>query len=132
MPQFGGLVRLIGYEWWAKPQAGQQARLLTFWLALDAGPSSTVYAEPALRTFVHLLDAEQRVAAGVDVLGVAPDTWRAGDVIVQLHAMDAPDKAGTYAVEVGWYVPPDGPRLSVDGTDAPGQRVLLRRVEIGE
>lgn len=131
-PQFGGLVRLIGYEWLSKPQAGQQARLLTFWLTLDTGPGSTVYAEPALRTFVHLLDAEQRVAAGVDVLGVAPDTWRPGDVIVQLHVMDAPDRAGTYAVEVGWYVPPDGPRLSVDGIDAPGQRVLLKRVEIGE
>jgi hypothetical protein len=131
-PQFGGLVRLVGYEWLVKPQVGQQSRLLTFWLALETGPSSTVYAEPALRTFVHLLDAEQRVAAGVDVLGVAPDTLRAGDVIVQLHAFVAPDRTGTYAVEVGWYVPPEGPRLPVDGIDAPGQRILFEHVEIGE
>jgi hypothetical protein len=63
----------------------------------------------------------------VDVLGAAADTWRPGDTVVQLHRLTLPPQAGTYAVELGWYVPPSGPRLSVDvgGLGAPGDRVLL-------
>jgi hypothetical protein len=99
---------------------------------LDTGPSSTVYGEPALRTFLHVLNREQQVAGGVDVLGAAADTWRTGDLIVQLHAFTWPEEAGSYAVEVGWYVPPSGPRLAIEGIDAPGQRVLLPLVEISK
>jgi hypothetical protein len=66
----------------------------------------------------------------VDVLGAASDTWRAGDILVQLHRLALPPQAGSYAVEVGWYVPPDGPRLPVDGVDAPGDRVLLAPVRV--
>ncbi|MFN2155229.1 MAG: ArnT family glycosyltransferase [Anaerolineae bacterium] len=129
-PEFGGLVRLVGYEWLAPPRVGESAQLLTYWRAMETGPRSTVYGEPALRTFVHLLDQEGHVAARVDVLGAAPDTWQPGDVIVQLHTFDAPPQAGRYAVEVGWYVPPDGPRLGVDGVEAPGDRILLESVEV--
>jgi hypothetical protein len=128
---FGGLVRLLGYEWLTPPQPGQTAHLLTFWQALDTGPSSTHYGEPALRTFLHLLSGDQ-VAAGEDVLGAAPDTWLPGDVIVQLHSFTSPASPGTYAAELGWYIPPDGPRLSVDGIDAPGDRILLEPVEVHE
>jgi hypothetical protein len=129
-PEFSGLVRLVGYEWLAPPRAGESAQLLTYWRAVETGPRSTLYGEPALRTFLHLLDQEGRVAARVDVLGAAPDTWQPGDVIVQLHTFDAPPQAGRYAVEIGWYVPPDGPRLSVDGIEAPGDRILLAPVEV--
>jgi len=129
-PTCGGLVRLLGYEWLSPPRAGADARLLTFWTALGAGPSSTLYGEPALRTFAHLLDGNSLVA-GVDVLGAAPDTWQAGDVIVQVHAFAAPASPGSYAVEVGWYAPPDGPRLPVGPVAAPGDRILLERVEVG-
>lgn len=130
-PQFGGLVRLAGYEWLTPPQAGAAARLLTFWQALDTGPGATRYGEPALRIFVHLIEGDQVVRAG-DELGAAPDAWRVGDTIVQLHAFTFPDSPGRYAVELGWYVPPDGPRLAVDGLDAPGERVLLDPVEVYE
>jgi 4-amino-4-deoxy-L-arabinose transferase-like glycosyltransferase len=129
-PAFGGLVRLVGYEWLAPPRAGEPAQLLTYWRALETGPRSTLYGEPALRTFLHLLDQQGQVAARVDVLGAAPDTWQPGDVIVQLHTLDAPTQPGRYAVEVGWYVPPDGPRLGVDESEAPGERVLLEPVEV--
>jgi hypothetical protein len=134
-PEFGGLVRLAGYRWLAVHEtgahrAGAPAALLTFWQALDTGPSATLYGEPALRTFVHLLDRAQGVAAGVDVLGAAADTWQAGDTIVQLHRLTLPQEPGSYAVEVGWYVPPNGPRLPVDGVDAPWERVLLAPVQV--
>ena len=86
-----------------------------------------MYGEPALRTFLHLLDREQALAAGVDVLGAAADTWRVGDTLIQLHSLTLPPRAGTYAVEVGWYVPPMGPRLpaAAGAVSAPGERVLL-------
>jgi hypothetical protein len=129
-PQFGGLLRLSGYEWLTAPRPGGAAQLLTYWTVLASGPSSTIYGEPALRTFAHLLDRDQVVVGGVDTLGAAPDTWLAGDAIVQLHSFRFPNGQGTYAVEVGWYVPPDGPRLPIDGVDAPGQRILLRHVEL--
>jgi hypothetical protein len=129
-PQFGDVVRLAGYEWLTSPVPGAPAQLLTFWEALNPGPRSTVYGEPALRTFVHLLDGARAIVARTDVLGVAPDTWLAGDVIVQLHAFTFPNEPGDYALEVGWYIPPDGPRLPVTDVNAPGQRILLDRVEI--
>lgn len=129
-PTCGGLVQLLGYEWLTPPRAGASARLLTFWMALGSGPHSTRYGEPALCTFVHLLDGNGLVA-GVDVLGAAPDTWQAGDVIVQLHSFAVPALPGSYAVEVGWYIPPDGPRLPVDDVAAPGDRILLERMEVG-
>jgi hypothetical protein len=123
-PEFGGLVRLAGYRWLTPLDAGAQGALLTFWEVLETGPSATLYGEPALRTFVHLLDQEGVPAAGVDVLGAAADTWRSGDTVVQLHRLTLPPQAGTYAVELGWYVPPRGPRLPVAG-GAPADRVLL-------
>jgi hypothetical protein len=131
-PSFGGLVQLVGYQWLTEPVPGGPAQLLTFWLARDVGPRSSAFGEPALRTFLHLLDGDNVPVAGVDVLGAAPDRWVAGDVVVQLHAFDFPSEKGEYAVELGWYVPPDGPRLPVDGIDAPGERVLLAPVEVQE
>ena len=127
-PEFGGLVRLVGYEWLTPLRAGAPAQLVTYWRALDRGPSATRYGEPALRTFVHLLDENQSVAAGVDVLGAAADTWQAGDTVVQLHNLALPSEPGLYAVEVGWYVPPEGPRLFLDGGH--GDRVLLAPIEV--
>jgi hypothetical protein len=126
-PEFGGLVRLAGYQWLSPLGAGAQAELLTAWRVLDAGPSATRYGEPALRTFFHLLTPDQTVVAGVDVLGVAADTWLAGDTLIQLHRLTLPQQAGTYAVEIGWYVPPTGPRLSIAGAGhgAGADRVLL-------
>jgi hypothetical protein len=129
-PVFGSVAQLVGYEWLAPPRAGEPAQLLTYWRAVETGPRSTLFGEPALRIFLHLLDEQGQVAAGVDVLGAAPDTWQSGDAIVQLHAFDAPAQAGRYAVEIGWYVPPDGPRLRVDGIEAPGDRLLLEPVEV--
>lgn len=131
-PQFGTGVRLVGYEWLAPPSGAVTAELLTYWLALDEGPRATRYGEPAQRIFCHLLDHSQQVVASGDALGAAPDTWQKGDLIVQLHSLAMPDQAGTYALEVGWFVPPDGPRLPVQGVDAPDARVLLEPVEIDE
>lgn len=127
-PQFGDVVRMLGYEWLTPHHPGTPARLLTFWQVLSVGPRSTLYGEPSLRTFVHLLRGNELVT-GVDVLGAAPDTWRPGDVVIQLHEFTYPQE-GVYAVELGWYVPLNGPRLPVVGVNAPGERVFLSPLEV--
>ncbi|MBN1933572.1 MAG: hypothetical protein JW934_02845 [Anaerolineae bacterium] len=129
-PQFGSLLRLEGYQWLTQPQPGMPAQLLTFWTALKTGPRATVYGEPSLKLFVHLLDLDQQVTSSADLLGAAPDTWQSGDLIVQLHTFSYPAESGRYAVELGWYIPPDGPRLPIDGIDAPQQRILLEPIEV--
>jgi 4-amino-4-deoxy-L-arabinose transferase-like glycosyltransferase len=129
-PRGTGLLRLSGYEWLTGLSPGAPVQLLTFWRVMETGPRSTVYGQPALRTFLHLLDRSETVVAGTDALGAAPDTWRAGDTIVQLHTFAVPAAPGVYAVEIGWYIPPDGPRLAIHGVDAPGQRILFAPVEV--
>lgn len=125
-----GLVEWRGYRWLTDPQPGAPARLLTFWTVLQTGPRSTVYGEPALKIFLHLLDGQGQIAGSVDTLGAAPDTWRPGDVIIQLHTFSYPAASGRYAVELGWYVPPNGPRLPATNVDAPQGRILLEPVEV--
>ncbi len=122
---FNDTVEFLGYQWFGEIIPGGQAGLLTFWRALQ--PTS-----PPLRTFMHLLDAEQHVVAGYDGLGSPPDRWQAGDIIVQWHPLTLPP-AGIYYPEIGWYVPPDGPRLQIhwDGP-APADRLLLAPLEIAE
>jgi len=128
-PAFGGLVRYAGSAWLETPRAGATVPLLTFWQALETGPSFTRYGEPALRTFVHLLDRQGAVVGGTDVLGAAPDTWQPGDWVIQLHQVPFPAQGAVRAVEVGWYAPPDGPRLSVEG-GAAGDRILIPLPEV--
>ncbi len=127
----GGLVEWLGYQWLTEPQPSTPAQLLTFWTVLQTGPRSTVYGAPALKIFLHLLDGQGQIAGGIDALGAAPDTWQPGDVIVQLHTFSYPAASGRYAVELGWYVPPEGPRLPVTNVDAPQGRILLEPVEVG-
>lgn len=118
---FGGVVEFLGYRWVGELTSGEQAGVLTFWRVLRSVP-------PPLRAFVHLLDAGQNVVVGYDALGSPPDRWQAGDILVQWHPLTMPP-AGTYYPEIGWYVPPDGPRLQVreDGTDL-ADRLLLAPV----
>ncbi len=129
-PEFGGILSLAGYQWLTDPQPGAPAQLLTCWIAQQTGPRSAVYGEPSLKLFVHLLGSENRVVGGTDTLGAAPDTWQPGDIVVQLHSFSYPAEPGRYAVELGWYVPPQGPRLAVTNTDAPDQRILITPIEV--
>jgi len=132
-PRFGAppendeLVEWLGYQWLSTPRTGAPAQLFTFWRALQTGPRSTRYGEPALKIFLHLLNGQGQVVGGVDTLGAAPDTWYPDDVIVQLHTFTYPTEPGRYAVELGWYVPLNGPRLTV-GT--PQERILLDPIEV--
>lgn len=122
---FDGVVEFLGYRWVGELTPSGQGGLLTFWRVLKP-------ATPPLRVFVHLLDAGQSVVAGYDGLGSPPDRWQAGDVLVQWHPLTLPP-AGTYYPEIGWYVPPDGPRLQIqENGDVLADRLLLVPVEVAE
>ena len=122
---FSGVVEFLGYRWVGEFAPGRQAGLLTFWRVLKP-------VTPPLRTFLHLLDAGQNVTAGYDGLGSPPDRWQAGDILVQWHPLILPS-AGAYYSEIGWYVPPDGPRLQIqENNTGRADRLLLAPVLVAD
>lgn len=84
-------------------------------LNLEAGPNEEITALtywqptmlplPSLKAFVHLTDAGGRLIAQSDGLNAPSQFWRAGDVIVQLHRLQAPPGTapGSYQLKVGLY-----------------------------
>jgi len=80
-----------------------------------------VVAQPRLKSFLHVLDAQGQVAAGNDTEDVNMSSLQAGDVFWQVSSATLPaDLApGLYRVEVGWYHPETGERLRLaDGSDS--------------
>jgi len=92
-------VELLGSTW-------SNGQLTVYWRA--TGTPSRSYT-----VFVHLLDSSGRLVAGHDgipALGNFNTTdWRAGDVVIDPHAIQAPP--GRYRVQVGMYDLKTGERL---------------------
>ena len=76
-----------------------------------------------LKVLVHLLDSHGSLRAQEDArpcYGQFPTyLWMPGPVIVDAHQISLPPDLdpGTYALGVGLYPWPDGPRLPAVGTD---------------
>ena len=108
------------------PQLGQPMFFNTRWQV-------TRSADYPLSIMAHLLDAQGRVVAGGDGLGVPIEVWQAGDVIRQTHRLDLPrDLApGTYWIETGIYRLDTMERYRIlQGDQAIGDRLLLASVEV--
>ena len=76
--------------------------------------------------FTHLLRSDGSILAQRDVLDAPSWSWRAGDVIVQIHQIFLPGDTlpGTYDTVVGIYDRASGVRLPVsEGGDRPGADV---------
>jgi hypothetical protein len=102
-----GPASLVGYELDPGPfTPGGTIRLTTWWRASSPG-------EVALSAYAHVMSGERLVSIGGDGLGVPPQMWQPGDVIVQQHTLKLlSDLApGDYTLHVGLYLTPDGPRL---------------------
>lgn len=101
--------------------AGGSFTLTTYWRV--EGPLA-----PPLAVFVHLLGEDGLPIAQWDGWPVATDGLEPGDVIVLSHPLQVPAETppGRYALQVGLYRPPDGPRLPVAGTD----RLMLLPLEV--
>ncbi len=101
-----GVASLIGYELSRGPiKPGGVISITTWWRANSPG-------EVLLSSYSHLMNGEILEASG-DGLGMPPQMWQSGDVIVQRHVLklrgDLPP--GDYTLHIGLYLTPDGPRL---------------------
>lgn len=110
---FGGQLRLLGYDWLPASAAAStdSLELLTYWqvLAPAAAPR---------RLFLHALTAAGEQAAQDDGLEAPAAYWQAGDLLLFHHRLDG---AGMLIerLALGVYEPPLGPRLLLpDGRDS--------------
>jgi hypothetical protein len=71
--------------------------------------------------FAHLVNENGEMVAGNDSQprkGLSPTTtWRVGSVLVDGIVIPAPQQAGQYRVEIGWYHPKTMERLPLVGAD---------------
>jgi hypothetical protein len=124
----GENIRLLGYHLpQAIAQAGQPLSLTLYWQAGEP-------IEADLKVFVHLLDGDGALRVQEDVrprYGRFPTyLWMPGLVIADKHDISLPPdlEPGTYALGVGLYPWPDGPRLpavDADGVRLPNDWIAL-------
>jgi len=117
---FGGQVRLLGYDLHTEEQA---LTVNLYWQALaELDEDYTV--------FVHLLDAAGQIVAQVDAGprgGTYPTSWwLPGEIIRDAYTLHAPP--GDYTLRVGFYLQATGAHLQVAGEDG----VLLPGARIGD
>ncbi|HET7088174.1 MAG TPA: glycosyltransferase family 39 protein [Anaerolineae bacterium] len=121
---FGDSIGLLGggaTETSAAP--GDRVSVLTIWLLVKPPPASV------LKSFVHVLDAQNQVVAGDDRFDVNVSSLRPGDYIGQFSSLTLPAglASGRYQIEVGLYYPETGVRLTAaDG----GDRALINPIEV--
>jgi 4-amino-4-deoxy-L-arabinose transferase-like glycosyltransferase len=124
---FGDNLVLLGTD--VQPtvaRPGDKVKATLYWTA--RGRPTAGYT-----VFVHLLDAQQRQVANADApprAGRYPTTvWDAGEVIADEHdlTIDPSLAPGSYALEVGMYLPESGKRLPiVDAAGNPlGDRIII-------
>jgi len=113
---FEGVITLEGYEILAA-EPGGFLEMVTLW-RVDAPLAAD------LTTFVHVLDAEDRLLGQDDGLDAAATELQPGDRIVQRHVIALPAEAAPAALAVGLYTRHDGQRLS--RSDTAGDRVVLQ------
>jgi len=128
--RFGDAIRLRGYSLSGNVVApGDMLQLALFWQADALRPIATRY-----KVFVHILDANENIAAQVDREpggGLVPTTiWQPGQTIVDRYGLAIPSNAapGRYRIAIGLYGF-DGVRLDVRGTSG-GDRLMLTEINV--
>jgi hypothetical protein len=133
LARVGDAITLMGWE--SKPAGGTSSPI-----AVERGQTLDVdlfwRAERAINqsytVFVHLIDGSGHVFKDADsppLRGLFPtDRWTVGETIRDRHTLTVPpDLApGDYAIEIGMYQPPDGPRLPIGGSD----KLVLTQVKV--
>jgi 4-amino-4-deoxy-L-arabinose transferase-like glycosyltransferase len=113
----GQNIQLLGYHFsQTTARAGEPLALTLYWQAKE--PIDTDY-----KVFIHLVNSDGVLRAQEDVrprYGRFPTyLWMPGPVIADEHQLSLPLdlEPGTYALGVGLYPWPDGPRLPAVGAD---------------
>lgn len=119
---FGDLLEFLGYE---VIQTGaddnRELLVLTYWRIKEP-------TELPLAFFLHLLDPEGNIVAQYDGLAALPDTWQAGDLLLQLHPLTLPEDGAQARdwLQLGIYDTKTLERITIAGDALPHQqRVLL-------
>ncbi|MGC9521665.1 MAG: hypothetical protein ACP5HG_07260 [Anaerolineae bacterium] len=111
-------VRLLGYELeWVPSRAsasGPSLSVVLAWQAVEELDEDYV-------VFVHVRDGETgEVIAQIDEMpqeGAHPTSlWVPGEVVTDAHVVTLPADAGSFALDVGLYLPETGVHLMVDGS----------------
>jgi hypothetical protein len=118
--EFGGMIRLLGYTLTEHDGA---IDLDLQWLALTQPPLDYTL-------FVHVLDDAGAQIEAHDAPPLAGDYptsyWQLGEVVLDQRTLMLPQ--GEIRLAIGWYRPPDGPRLSVidsRGVRLPDDRIVI-------
>jgi hypothetical protein len=123
---FGEEIRLAGYELALGDREGEYGLTLVWQALIRPSADYTV--------FVHLLDP-----AGVCCVwqqdtaprqgGYLTTRWRAGEIVTDLYSIALPAglESGSYAIEIGLYLPDSGRRLVVRLPNQPDRDALLLR-----
>ena len=119
--EFGGLIRLLGYDLsGAGFQPNDTLRVTLYWQAMGHVPGD-------YQVFVHVLDDNSTVRAqhdGTPGLGSSPtSSWLPGEFITDIHdiALPADMPVGVYRLSVGLYALDNGERLRLTGADWAGE-----------
>ncbi len=111
---FGKQISLVGYD---VESISQRLALTLYWKR--SAPIAADYT-----VFVHVLDANGKIVAQDDHQpgdGMNPTSlWDDGEVVADNFALEVPPGTG-YLVDLGWYLPGTGERLTV--TDRNGQEI---------
>lgn len=125
-------VRLLGFDLdETAPLPGETVQLTLYWQALDAMRDS-------YQVFIHILDDSDLTIWGQhdSIPGqgtLATDTWFKGEVISDVHpiVLDPKTPDGDYVIEIGFYEPDSGQRLSVSSREsADRQNYILLELPI--
>ena len=119
--EFGGLIRLLGYDLNSDVfQAGDMLRVTLYWQPMRHVPGD-------YQVFVHILDDNSTVRAqhdGTPGLRSSPtSSWLPGEFITDIHeiALPADMPTGVYRLSVGLYALDSGERLRLTGADLVGE-----------
>jgi hypothetical protein len=128
---FGGEVRLLGYNL-SQPQLSGQPLIVTlYWRVLATPPADRF-------VYLRLIDAQGHIWARADsppVMGFWPATRLQPDMLIE-DAQEVPIPPGTppgsYRLEVGWYDPASGQTLPASGQPlGQGGGLLLGEIHLG-
>jgi hypothetical protein len=129
--EFGGEVRLLGYNLSQAALSGQPLIVTLYWRVLAIPPAERYI-------FVRLVDAQGQVWAKTDsppVLGLWPlARWQPNDLVEDAQELPIPagTPPGAYRLEVGWYDPATGQPLAAGGQPlGQGGGLLLGEVQLG-
>ncbi|GAB4450599.1 MAG: hypothetical protein Fur0044_46120 [Anaerolineae bacterium] len=129
--EFGGEVRLLGYDLPPAPLSGQPLVVTLYWRVLSPPPADRYI-------YLRLVDAQGRIWARADsppVMGLWPVSRLEPDMLIeddQELPIPPGTPPGTYRLEVGWYDSASGQTLPATGQPlGGGGGLLLGEIQLG-